>query len=123
MEATSTFSISIMSSTPFAIVTEQPQKGVADDDTSPAFTAPLPVIETSSASPAIAASSTGTALYASASEGSSNEEFYMGKHDNDSDGDRNRQPRPPSRGLDPTAEHLLIAAGAIGEPDRDVEIL
>lgn len=94
---TTTTVIPIMTTTPLAEISSQPRKGVDP----PPFT-----------SPSLALASTSTiALAATITASSENDTQY----DDDDDGHKTRKDKKKDSGeLDETAEHLLIAAGAIG---------
>ncbi|KAH9906481.1 hypothetical protein F4778DRAFT_778876 [Xylariomycetidae sp. FL2044] len=103
-----TMPLSIMTTTPLAELTTI-RKGVDDVD-SPAFTVPFSAITSIEDSP--------TATDVRAFPAATTDPSYLEKDRDDDDdrdhhGDRDKMRGDP-RGLDPTAEHLLIAAGAIG---------
>ncbi|KAI1340488.1 hypothetical protein F5Y15DRAFT_41109 [Xylariaceae sp. FL0016] len=103
-----TSSISLLTTTPLDQL-GQPQKGVADPTSSSMITA-FPAIQTSDS--VVSGLPFGVPFTTVVPERDGSFE-RDGDYDDDDD-HHDRKDKPPPGGLDPTAEHLLIAAGAIG---------
>ncbi|KAI1861152.1 hypothetical protein JX265_009771 [Neoarthrinium moseri] len=96
-------------------LTDQPRKGL-----DPNFTPPFPIIEPSTSLQTIAPTATDTTATAGATAIAQTEgDDSDSDNDNDNDGRhsggrKDRGDNRPQPGLDPTAEHALIAVGSIG---------
>ena len=109
-----------LSTAPLARITNQPQKGVVQDDRPPPAvtlpTLPLPSLQTTSSSSIPSTTTTQTLSSPEASKLPAEEEPEIEDNfDADDWREMMRPPPPPSRALSESAEHALIAVGSIGK--------